>query len=104
MLMFAGLRAPERHPTLCPGCWGGTVHYCRGIWGGFGVLSICGAPSAVGQDDVLFSQGVRLEMPCENPMEINAFTTGAVCPESQCILIKSGDISHPLRSLQFCKN
>lgn len=92
-----------------------TQHYAQGVGealcitaegfaGGFGVLSICGAPSAVDQGDVLFSQGVRLEMPCENPMEINAFTTGAVCPESQCILIKSGDISHPLRSLQFCKN
>lgn len=37
-------------------------------------------------------------------MEINAFTTGAMCPESQHILIKAGDISHPLHPLQFCKN
>lgn len=34
---------------IMPRCQGGTVHYCEGFWGGFGVFSVCGAPAPVGQ-------------------------------------------------------
>lgn len=93
MLIFAGHPSPDHQPTSCPGYWEVPCITAKGFWGVWDAFSMwCSVSSWSGQLSCSL-EGLDWKCHMKIAWKKNAFTTGAMCPESQCVSLSRQVIS-----------